>query len=90
MGIYRVYAKGLAGGTCARAKVNAKNQQQGNAWARTVHEDVDEQDLHGVQRIAQAEECTEGDQRQCSHSCTELERQEVLDVMEDRFPYGDI
>lgn len=85
MRIYRVYAKGLAGGTCARAEVNAKNQQQGNAWTRTVHEDVDEEDLHRVQRIAKPEERTEGDQRQGCARGTELEGQEVLNVVEDGF-----
>ena len=83
--IYRVYAQGLARGTCARAEVNAKDQQQGNIWARTVHEDVDEEDLHRVQRVAKPEERTEGDQRQGRAGGTELERQEVLDVVEDGF-----
>ena len=31
---------------------------------RTVHKDVDEQDLHGIQRIAQAQERTASDERQ--------------------------
>ena len=51
----------------------------------TIHENVDEQDLHGIKRVAQSEERAQRDQRQRSNSRSELEIQEVLDVMEDGF-----
>ena len=54
----------------------------------TVHEDVDKQDLHGVQRVAQPEEGAERDQRQRSARRAQLERQEVLDVVEDGFAWA--
>ena len=52
-----------------------------------LDEDVDEEDLHRVQRVAKPEERTEGDQRQGRARGTELEGQEVLDVVEDGFPW---
>ena len=51
-------------------------------WARTIHEDVDEKDLHSVQGVAQTEKGTQRDQRQCCNRGTELEREKVLDVVE--------
>lgn len=50
----------------------------------TVHEYVDEEDLHCVQGITEAEkgaERNEGESRNCS---AELESEEVLNVIEDR------
>ena len=55
------------------------------AGQRTVHEDIDKQDLHRIQRIAQPKHRAERDQRQRSRSRAQLERQEVLNVVENRF-----
>lgn len=53
----------------------------------TVHENVDEQNLHGIKRIAHPEHRTEGDEGQSSASRAELEGQEVLNIMEDGFAW---
>ena len=50
----------------------------------TVHEDIDEQDLHSVERVTQTEHRAQRDERERRSSGTELEGQEVLDVMENR------
>ena len=39
----------------------------------TIHENVDEEDLHGVKGVAETEECAHSDQAKRSHSRTELE-----------------
>ena len=51
----------------------------------TIHENVNEEDLHCVQGIAQAKECAESNQSQGCNSRAELEGKEVLDVVEDGF-----
>ena len=51
-----------------------------------VHENIDEKNLHGVQRVAQSEEGTQRDESQRSNCSTELEGKEILNIMEDRFP----
>jgi hypothetical protein len=56
----------------------------GLVGALTVHEDVDEQDLHSVERIAQPEHRAQRDERERCRGSAELERQEVLDIMEYR------
>lgn len=50
---------------------------------RTVHDDVDEQDLHRVQGIAHTQNGGERDERKSRYRRAELERKEVLNVMED-------
>ena len=40
----------------------------------TVHQDVNEEDLHCVERIAQAKHCTESDESQSGGGCAQLER----------------
>src|SRR6266702_5573535 len=52
--------------------------------ALTVHKDVDEQDLHRIARIAQPEHCAQRDERERRRRGAELERQDVLDVVEYR------
>jgi len=52
---------------------------------RTIHEDVDKQDLHRVERVGHSKGCRDGDDREGSDGGGELEDQEVLDVVEDRF-----
>ncbi len=70
--------------------VNAAGAPQQHNVKLTVHEDVDEEDLHGVQGVAQAEEGGEGDQRQRRTRRAELEGQEVLNVVEDGFAFTHI
>lgn len=67
--------------------VNAAGASQQHSVKLTVHEDVDEEDLHGIQGVAQAEESGEGDQRQRRARRAELEREEILDVVEDGFAF---
>lgn len=52
----------------------------------TVHKNVNKQDLHSIQWIAISEERAQSDQRKRSSSSTELETQEILNVVKDRFP----
>lgn len=54
----------------------------------TIHENVDEQNLHGIKRVAHSEHSTEGDEGQSSTSRAELEGQEILNIMEDGFAWG--
>lgn len=49
----------------------------------TVHEDVDEEDLHRVQRVGETEEGRDGDDGESGDGSRELEDEEVLDVVED-------
>ena len=51
----------------------------------TIHEDIYEENLHGVKGVAEPEERAHGNQAEGGHRSTELERQEVLDIMENRF-----
>ena len=53
---------------------------------RTVHQDVDEENLHCIQRIFKMEHHTECDQSQCCNRRAQLERQEVLNIVKYRFP----
>ncbi len=53
----------------------------------TVHEDVDKQYLHGVQRVAQPQHSAQCNKRQRSRGRAKLERKEVLDVVEDGLAY---
>lgn len=48
----------------------------------TVHNDVDPEYLHGVERVGDAHERSERDQRQCSDGRGQLEAHEVADVVE--------
>ena len=50
-------------------------------WA--VHEDVDEEDLHGVQGEVQLQERAERDEDESRDTRAELERDKVLDVVKD-------
>ena len=50
-------------------------------WA--VHEDVDEEDLHGVQGEVQLQERAERDEDESRDARAELERDKVLDVVKD-------
>jgi len=55
-------------------------------WSRrTIHKNINEQNLHRVQRIVQAHDRADGDERQRSRRSTQLEGKEVLDVVEYRF-----
>jgi hypothetical protein len=51
----------------------------------TVHEDVDEEDLHRVERIAHPKGCRDGDDEKGGDGRRELEDEKVLDVVEDGF-----
>jgi hypothetical protein len=53
----------------------------------TVHQDIDKKYLHSVERVAEPKQRTKCDESQCSGSCAELERQEVLDIVKDRFAF---
>ena len=50
---------------------------------RPVHEDVDPEDLHGVQRVGDVGQGGEGDQHQGRDARGELEPDKVLYVVED-------
>ena len=52
---------------------------------RTVHDDVDEEDLHRVERVREPERGREGDEGQGCDGRRELETEEVLDVDEDAY-----
>lgn len=54
----------------------------------TVHKNIDKQYLHSIERITQPKERAECNERQSSNCSAELERQKVLDVMEDRFAWN--
>lgn len=49
----------------------------------TVHENINKQDLHRVERVTQTKERAERDQRQRARRRAQLEREEVLNIMED-------
>ena len=51
----------------------------------TIHQNVNEQDLHGIEGIAEAKHRAQRDQRQGSRGSAQLERKEVLNVVEYRF-----
>lgn len=55
---------------------------------RTVHEDVNEKNLHSIQRIAETEHGAERNECKGGDCSTELESKEVLDIVEDGFPYS--
>ena len=50
---------------------------------RPVHEDVDPEDLHGVERVGDVGQGGEGDQHEGRDAGGELEPHKVLDVVED-------
>lgn len=52
---------------------------------RPVHDDVDPEDLHGIERIRDAHQRGQGDQRQRRNRCAQLEAHKVADVVEDGF-----
>jgi len=54
----------------------------------TVHQYVDKQDLHGVQRIAHVKGRTDRYKRQSRNCRAELERQEILNIVEYVFAYN--
>ena len=56
----------------------------------TVHQNIDKEDLHCVEGVAEPKERAQRDQGQRGRGRTELECQKVLDVMEDGFPCGKI
>ena len=51
----------------------------------TVHKNINKEDLHSIQRIAQTEKGTERDKSEGGCRGAQLECKEVLDVMEDGF-----
>lgn len=53
----------------------------------TIHEDIDEEDLHGVERIGELKRGAEGDQGESSDRCAQLEGEEILNIVEDRFAW---
>lgn len=55
----------------------------------TVHDDVDPQNLHGVERIGDAHESCQRDQRQRGDGSGQLEAHEVADVVEYAFALFD-
>lgn len=55
---------------------------------RTIHQNIDEEDLHRIERVAESKERAQCDQGQRGGGGAELEGQKVLDVMEDGFSCG--
>ena len=69
------------GGISVKFHVSANNRL--NTGALTVHKDVDAEDPHRVERVAQSEHRAQRDERQPRCRGAELEGQEVfLDVVE--------
>lgn len=55
----------------------------GSSREHTIHQYINEQDLHGVEWVGKAEHGAECDERERSNGSTQLEGKEVGDVMED-------
>lgn len=56
-------------------------------WA--IHDDVDPENLHGIQWIRNTHQCRECNQRQGSDRCTQLESYKVPDVMKNGLAFLD-
>jgi hypothetical protein len=52
----------------------------------TVHENIDKQNLHRVERIAHSEHCAERDERERGDGRAQLERQKDLNIIEYMIP----
>jgi hypothetical protein len=56
------------------------------SW-RSIHDDVDPQNLHGIQRVWNSHKCGKGNERQCCNTGAELEPYKVTDVIENAFSF---
>ena len=84
--VHGIYSKRLARWACRTMSHDLDDIPQSS---HTIHQNIDEEDLHCVQRVAEPKERAQRDQGQRRCCRAKLERQKVLDVMEDRFPYGE-